>query len=85
MARWIPVTERLPEDDTEALLCIRNGCMLVAKRYVAPGGGGWDDGIAWWATDDEDIVLAWMPLPKPYRESEDCNVRIAENPTEDVW
>lgn len=69
-ARWIPVTEKLPENDTEALICIRNGCMFVAKRYVEPNGdGGWDDGVLWDATDDEDVVKAWMPLPEPYKEN----------------
>lgn len=85
MVSWIPVTESLPESGTEALICIRNGSMFVARRYVEPNGdGGWDDGVSWDATDDENIVKAWMPLPKPYKEGK-SNVGIAENPTEDVW
>ena len=70
VGRWTSVTERLPESGTEALICISNGCMFVAKRYVdADGNGGWDDGVMWDAMDDECIVKAWMPLPEPFKES----------------
>ena len=61
--RWIPVSERLPE--------IHN----YTERYLVTLERGWVrtarfteyDGKGWWTYDD---VVAWMPLPKPYREVE---------------
>lgn len=85
MARWIPVTERLPEDDRYVLVSAEP----ASGAYIPllPAVGFYDRG-RWIIGDTATLrikVVAWMPLPKPYRESEDCNVRIAENPTEDVW
>lgn len=53
--RWIPVTERLPEE---------NGDYLVTGRQGAVNKRKYDDGHWYgnWA------VVAWMPLPKPFRE-----------------
>ena len=55
-ARWIPVSERLPEDD---------GLYLVyteEQPFVCP----FEDGEFF-----IDEVIAWMPLPQPYKaESE---------------
>ena len=76
--RWIPVTERLPENDVDVLICINNGDVFVARRYTIHSYSGtysgWNDAVKWWAPDDEDLVKAWMPLPEPYRPIE-----------EDVW
>ncbi len=70
---WIPVTERLPENDSYVLMSFENFSLPLVERYV-------DDeelGGAWYLGDciDEDTCLAndlfvnaWMPLPKPYRE-----------------
>lgn len=70
---WIPVTERLPENDSYVLMSFENFSLPLVGRYV-------DDeelGGAWYLGDciDEDTCLAndlfvnaWMPLPKPYRE-----------------
>lgn len=72
---WIPVTERLPENDSYVLMSFENFSLPLVGRYV-------DDeklGGAWYLGDcfDEDTCLAndlfvnaWMPLPKPYREDE---------------
>lgn len=59
--RWIPVSERLPEE---------YGIYLITKEEV-----GWNMeacktiDIAYFETDwhKADKVLAWMPLPEPYR------------------
>ena len=73
---WIPVTERLPENDDYVLMSFENFSLPLVGRYV-------DDeklGGAWYLGDcfDEDTCLAndlfvnaWMPLPKPYREDEE--------------
>ncbi len=72
---WIPVTERVPENDDYVLMSFENSSRSSVGRYV-------DDeklGGAWYLGDcfDEDTCLAndlfvnaWMPLPKPYREDE---------------
>lgn len=55
---WIPVTERLPEV---------SGCYFVSvkndheRRYSKTA---WFKKGAWFARQD---VLAWMPLPEPYK------------------
>lgn len=56
--KWIPVGERLPEDNGDYLITGRQGA--VNKRRFQDGRwyGNW-------------AVLAWQPLPKPYKESEE--------------
>ena len=59
MPRWIPVTERLPEED---------GCYLVAvkndhqRRYSKTA---WFSHGSWFARQD---VTHWQPLPEPPKE-----------------
>ena len=71
--KWIPVTERLPKDGEFVLLTIRR----LDKKYnqnpfISVGYIGWNQ-CAWWCAHDGDCdihnvdVLAWMPLPEPYR------------------
>ena len=58
---WIPAEERLPERGKTVLVCQRGGAIDVA----------WHDGYRWktgfshadWIRD----VIAWRPLPEPYR------------------
>lgn len=59
--RWIPVTERLPEDGT--YLCVLAG-ELVGEEDPFTGMCGFYNG-KW---DEEGCVLAWMPLPEPYKD-----------------
>ena len=60
---WIPVSERLPEDGT--YITTFDG-ELVGQKEPFTGPCGFEDG-KW---DEDDCVVAWMPLPEPYRESE---------------
>lgn len=62
---WIPVSERPPEESLNSVIgwdTYRNRCCFV--QYL---GGRFVLG------DDIDSVnvTAWMPLPEPYRESEE--------------
>ena len=59
--QWIPVIERLPEDGY--YLATLDG-ELVGQEEPFTGMCGIENG-KW---DDEDCVIAWMPLPEPYRE-----------------
>lgn len=59
--RWIPVSEKFPEESGEYLISI-NGGVTTSWFYRA-------DGV--WSYRNADIT-AWMPLPQPYKgESED--------------
>ena len=61
--RWIPVSERLPED--------KQGCIVTvqgdSKTFI--------DIVTYYAEEhsflyyEECNVLAWMPLPEPYKEN----------------
>lgn len=71
--KWIPVTEALPEDTEFVLLTIRrldksyNQTPFISVGYIS-----WNQ-TAWWCAHDGDCdahnveVLAWMPLPKPWK------------------
>lgn len=70
---WIPVTERLPERNKSVLLCMKS---RSSRTGMCIQTGSYDDGF-WFvqgAAGYESLatfefhVLAWMPLPEPYRE-----------------
>lgn len=57
---WIPVSERLPEDDTTVLVSCKTriGTTFVRTGYYIYGS---------WHLNCEGVT-AWRPLPKPYKE-----------------
>lgn len=71
---WIPCSDRLPEL-TEGTECFKQSkCCLVALKW-------WDgditESVAWynqsgvWNEDSKNCkVVAWMPLPAPFKEGE---------------
>jgi len=69
--RWIPVSERLPEDG-ELVLFSTNTDRVYEGRFFVD-----NTDFQWYAFRDEafaynNVVTAWLPLPKPYKaESED--------------
>lgn len=70
--KWIPASERLPEDESYILVSFENSTMPDIARYEENNEGG-----TFYPGDDEKsyssygfFVNAWMPLPEPYREGE---------------
>ena len=68
--RWIPVTERLPEDESYVLVSFENCSDTDIARYEENEEGG-----VFYPGDDECtymqyglFVNAWMPLPERYKE-----------------
>ena len=72
-AGWIPVAERMPERNKSVLLCMKS---RSSRTGMCIQTGSYDNGF-WFvqgAAGYESLatfefhVLAWMPLPEPYRE-----------------
>ena len=66
--KWIPCSERLPENKIYVLTTIH-----VPGRQPHARSGWYEDGFffndngdTWKSTDPE--VIAWQPLPEPYAE-----------------
>ena len=64
---WIPVTERLPEDEQEILFSTKTGRVHSGKYHDDDSANQWyshkDKCRAW-----NNVVSAWMPLQDVYRE-----------------
>ena len=65
--RWIPCSERLPEHGGRYLISVLDG--INRRTTVAPylprcKAWAMNGRMAYWK------VIAWMPLPEPYREEE---------------
>lgn len=74
--RWVPVSERLPEQPYGCLVTIEDEEPMTGQWFenILPYFVGWD-GERWNDADGVRCpfeVIAWMPLPEPYKaESED--------------
>ena len=66
---WIPVSERLPEEGQEILFSTKTGRVHNGKYHDDDSANQWyshkDKCRAW-----NNVVNAWMPLPKPYEPQE---------------
>ncbi len=70
---WIPVSEMLPKYNTPVLLALKQigkeRAIVIGERRTRKNGWYFVDIAAY---DTEHEVIAWMPLPEPYKaESED--------------
>lgn len=71
--RWIPCSERLPEDGRQVLVYARSVHFALAKYEEMREADGtykkqWVTFDAWKPFYKIKEVIAWMPLPEPYRE-----------------
>lgn len=62
---WIPVEERLPEHDYETVLCVDAVDYYFVAVYTKEDGFRTEDFGA-----DYENIIAWQPLPEPYRLKE---------------
>lgn len=72
LSKWIPCSERLPEDEYYILVSFENSTMPDIARYEEN-----DESGTFYPGDDEKsyssyglFVNAWMPLPQSYRKGE---------------
>ncbi len=69
---WIPCSERLPESEHEWYLTTHEDGSLIPHRYTKQHGF-----ILNWEIFDlkkrerQGDVVAWLPLPEPYKEGGD--------------
>jgi hypothetical protein len=82
--KWIPVSERLPEERKKCLVTFKGGYVGImcyaSDLYRVDEYDFCDEkGMAGWFDYDRELghysrddVIAWLPLPEPYKaESED--------------
>lgn len=77
--RWIPVSERLPEVDGRYLTTVKgyncnkirsftNNLYVIDKYEFSGRKAGWYFYDSEYGYIEETDVIAWMPLPEPYKE-----------------
>lgn len=67
--KWIPVSERLPEEGLTVLILAENGQIEFGQRDE----NKWEwlaESIADYWTEAEEVI-AWQPLPEPYEEADE--------------
>ena len=69
--QWIPVSERLPSSDDWVIVTVLDESGDTPYRYTDLGW--YLDAANCWIRDAKQItdVIAWMPLPEPYKGEKD--------------
>lgn len=68
---WIPCSERLPEGEQFVLVTYKTTDRIHVCQYHEDGSRN-----QWYSLNDmcrahNNVVVAWMPLPEPYRKEGD--------------
>lgn len=64
-ANWTPCSVALPEKDSLYIVTVR--VCLLGATIIMTTVKGFDLKLGWSKSEYEDTVLAWQPLPEPYR------------------
>lgn len=78
-SEWIPCSEKLPKEDARYLCQNSHGLMSVLSwannledvdnfHFYNKNHGGWYELDSEWGCCERRGVIAWKPLPKPYKE-----------------
>ena len=67
--KWIPVSERLPEKGEVVLITNGKGNVRCG-RYRSEHDVRDETHYWWWKGKTVETVIAWRPLPVPYKESD---------------
>ena len=71
--RWIPVSERLPKKSGQYLITVKykhvDGYEDIYAEHGEWSAGRWDM-FCFGHCGEVEGIIAWMPLPEPYREAD---------------
>lgn len=67
--QWIPISERLPEENEDVLITDEDGDVYIA--YYDRNDWSEDSKIEWYTGHFRADPVAWMPLPKAYEGEEE--------------
>ena len=73
--QWISTSERLPENDNDVLVTDGTDCAVAYWRTDAQA---WDDYLHGWCDLYGLEVVAWMPLPEPWKGGPDGTAEKTE-------
>lgn len=66
--KWVSVKEKLPKDGVDVLAYLESGEYVIRHIVEVFGYKEWSGGQIGERTHN---VIAWQPLPAPYKESEE--------------
>lgn len=69
---WLPCSMKMPEEYTDCLITCKVEPLYCEPRYIVTTARYTDDGFVGEHIEEgvyNITVLAWMPLPEPYKEN----------------